>query len=72
MPNEIAIYDYSFSLLAKYHFDPFKKLRVAVGSGWSYNIRAHDYYDLSPSGTSTDYSRRVNFAAEYRIPFLLQ
>ena len=71
-PNEIKVHDNDFSLLVKYHFTSFKKIKVELASGWTYCIKQTEYYDFLLDGTQGFWNPDISSLSEYTIPFLAE
>jgi len=64
--------DNNFSLLFKYHILTKSPLKVAVASGWTYTIRANEFYIYESNGPSQHWYRNVTSFDDYEIPVLLE
>lgn len=71
-PNEMSVIDNNFSLLAKYHFSPTKKIKIELASGWTYCIRQTDYYKYFSITNQQEWFPNVSSSSDYRIPFVAE
>jgi hypothetical protein len=71
-PNEIKVSEDNFSLLIKYHFITNKNVKIAVASGWTFNVQQNDYYYFEKDLNSQHWFRNVTSSSDYSIPFLAE
>ena len=66
--NKINVYENNFSLLLKYMLLRGKKMKVMVGSGWTYCTRINDYFQEMSDGATTWFEERQYGVNDYRVP----
>jgi hypothetical protein len=71
-PNVQKVYDNNVSFLVKYHFIPTKKIKINIGSGWTYCIRQTDYYNYFAVDSAQNWYSNVSSYSDYRIPFVAE
>lgn len=70
--NKQNCVDDNFSLLFKYHISTKSRLKISLGSGWSYTVRTSQYFVPESDSTSTHWTRYERSYDNYEIPVLLE
>jgi len=62
----------NFSLLLKYHVNTKLPLKLALASGWTYTIKASEYYYYEILNPPQSLRGQVSIADDYEIPLLFE